>query len=107
MYGVACDHGHPRFLENRRYHPGRAAVGTAHHTHDLVSFNELVRDGDRFLGLESVIINDQVDFFAMDAATVVDFFDTQFHRILGTHAVSRGRTGDGRKKTYLDGFLGP
>ena len=106
VHGIPRHHGHPGLLEDGSGDPGGAAVSAAGNPHHLIFLDQLVGDGDGFLGVQSVIVNDELHFFPPDSAAIIDLLYRQVHGVFGAGPVCRRRSGDGGEEPDLDRVLG-
>ena len=75
----------------RRKHGRRSH--RADHGEDLVALDHLLRRQHRALRIVAVVLEDQLELAAVDAAGRVDFLDRHFHAVGDRHAPDLDRTG--------------
>ena len=80
-----------------------AGRGAADHRFDLVLLDQAGREGARLVGVAAVVIDDELDLLAVDAALLVDLVDIHFQRLLLGIAEEGG--GSGHRQQGADLYL--
>ena len=99
------DHRHAVFLANRRAHQRQARGHFAQHGHNVVARDEPRDRRARLAGIALVVVGDDANLLAVDAAGLVDFIDGQPDAVVGRSA--KGRLGAGHRRVMADdNFVG-
>src|SRR5215211_1033834 len=99
------DEGDLRLLEHRDHRERGAGDRAADHGDYLVVLDEARREGAGLVGVGAVVIDDELELLAVDAALGVHLLDIHLDRLLLGLAEEGRRAGDGKHGADLEGVL--
>jgi hypothetical protein len=107
MHRIGRHQRHLGALEDRGGRPGQEGVGAADPGRHFVGLGHLLGDVGRLIGLGRVVVVDQLQLAAVDAAALVDELDGKLGAVQRGHPVRRSKAGLRREEADLYGLLGP
>ena len=96
------DQRHLRLFRQRNDRHGAGRGRTRQQRVDLVLLDQPGREGARLVRVAGIVINDELDLLAVDAALGVDVGDIHFQRLLLGIAEERRAAGDRQHRADLD-----